>query len=205
MRVRVGGRLSPFFRVLSFLALLLTLSGCLSKKPLSNPGRMGGGYTPRKASSSYVNTDASDLPKRVALESDLLQTYAELIGANQRNLNPALYQTIHEWMGTPYRYGGTGKSGTDCSAFAVMLMQEVYGKDIPRSSRDQAGAVKRKWEKQLREGDLVFFSFGRNIDHVGVYLGNSKFVHVSTKAGVVISNLKDPWYYRYFKRAGSVR
>lgn len=64
--------------------------------------------------------------------------------------------------------------------------------------------IKRKYENQLKEGDLVFFSFGgRQIDHVGVYLHNNKFVHVSTSRGVIISDLKDPWYYRHFTRCGT--
>ncbi|GHE23484.1 hypothetical protein GCM10017764_04520 [Sphingobacterium griseoflavum] len=64
--------------------------------------------------------------------------------------------------------------------------------------------VKRKYEDKLREGDLIFFSFGgKNIDHVGVYLHNNKFVHVSTRKGVIISNMKDSWYYKYFVRCGT--
>ncbi|HIX54669.1 MAG TPA: C40 family peptidase, partial [Candidatus Sphingobacterium stercoripullorum] len=63
-----------------------------------------------------------------------------------------------------------------------------------------------KKERQLSEGDLVFFSFGgRNIDHVGMYLHNGKFVHVSTSKGVIISNLKEQWYHKYFKFGGQIK
>ena len=66
--------------------------------------------------------------------------------------------------------------------------------------------IKRKYEDELNEGDLVFFDFnGQKFSHVGVYLQNNRFVHVSTSKGVIISNLKDPWYYKYFSRAGSVK
>ena len=66
--------------------------------------------------------------------------------------------------------------------------------------------VKRKFEKDLKEGDLVFFDFdGQKFNHVGIYLQNNKFVHASTSKGVIVSDLKDPWYYKYFSRAGSVK
>ena len=81
-----------------------------------------------------------------------------------------------------------------------------YGKQVPRTSAEMGEIVKRKYERQLREGDLVFFSFGpgNRIDHVGVYLANGKFVHVSSRRGVIISRLRDSWYYRHFTRCGSV-
>src|SRR3546814_15891670 len=85
-------------------------------------------------------------------------------------------------------------------------MREVYDKDVPRASKDMAEHIKRKYERQLQEGDLVFFSFGRGkIEHVGNYLHNHKFVHVSTSKGVIISDLRYPWYNKYFTRAGTVR
>src|SRR3546814_13664941 len=85
-------------------------------------------------------------------------------------------------MGIPHRLGGQDKRGIDCSAFANHLILDVYGKNLPRTARDMAEVVKRKYENQLKEGDLVFFNFdGKAFDHVGVYLGNNKFVHVSTR------------------------
>lgn len=109
-------------------------------------------------------------------------------------------------MGVPHRTGGTDRKGMDCSAFVGMVMRDVYGKQVPRASREIAEGIKRKYERQLEEGDLVFFSFGRRtIDHVGIYLQNNKFVHVSTSKGVIISDLHDSWYYQYFTRAGTPR
>lgn len=137
-------------------------------------------------------------------KSNLTAYYADLLGADTKSLNAELYSFIDDWMGSPHRMGGLTRSGIDCSAFVGMVYNEVYRKDLPRTSRDMAERIKRKYDDQLKEGDLVFFSFGgRDIDHVGVYLQNGKFVHVSTKQGVVISNLKDVWYYKYLKRCGT--
>jgi len=136
-------------------------------------------------------------------KADVKQYYADLLGTNPKSLNTSLYEFVDEWMGSPHRLGGQTKSGIDCSGFVGMVYQQVYGKNLPRSSRDMGEVIKRKYDDQLKEGDLVFFSFGgKTIDHVGIYLHNDKFVHVSTKQGVVISNLKDPWYYKYFTRCG---
>lgn len=98
------------------------------------------------------------------------------------------------------------KKGVDCSGFTSLLEQEVYDKTLPRTARLMAESVKRKFENELREGDLIFFDFdGEKFSHVGVYLHNNKFVHASTSRGVIISDMKDPWYYKYFSRAGTVK
>ena len=156
----------------------------------------------RKSSVTSSNKTTIERPTS-GKKADVKQYYADLLGANPKSLNTSLYEFVDEWMGSPHRLGGQTKSGIDCSGFVGMVYQQVYGKNLPRSSRDMGEVIKRKYDDQLKEGDLVFFSFGgKTIDHVGIYLHNDKFVHVSTKQGVVISNLKDPWYYKYFTRCG---
>ncbi|HLT86983.1 MAG TPA: NlpC/P60 family protein [Sphingobacterium sp.] len=154
--------------------------------------------------SKSIPTDASDARDK-SLSGSGIDNYAAILGVSVRDLNnKSLYSFIDKWLGSPHRLGGTKPSGIDCSGFVGILYREVYGRDLPRTSRDMGDQVKRKYERQLREGDLVFFSFGgRNIDHVGVYLHNNKFVHVSTRRGVIISDIKDSWYYKYFVRAGT--
>src|SRR5690606_13643106 len=134
------------------------------------------------------------------------EKYADIIGVDVSDIeNIELYRYIDEWMGIPHRLGGQDRRGIDCSAFANQLVREVYGKQLPRTADDMSKIIKRKYENQLKEWDLVFFKFGgRRFDHVGIYLGNSRFVHVSTSKGVIISNLKDPLYYQYFSRGGSI-
>ena len=140
-------------------------------------------------------------------EEDLLANYAGLLGVLEKDLrNIELYSYIDEWMGAPHRLGGQLKSGIDCSAFINQMYNQVYGKTLPRSSYEMAEVVKRKYENQLVEGDLIFFSFGKGkVDHVGMYLRNNKFVHVSTSKGVMISDLHENWFYKYFVRGGTVK
>ncbi|MGK6351358.1 C40 family peptidase [Parapedobacter sp. DT-150] len=188
---------------LSLCALLL--SGCLTRKNALPPS----GATPARGQKARttIRTDASAAPKDVRpVGRGLLEGYAQVLGVRTDELrSPALYAYIDDWMGIPHRTGGTDRRGVDCSAFVGMVMRDVYGKSAPRASKEMADDIKRKYERQLEEGDLVFFSFGRrDIDHVGIYLHNNKFVHVSTSKGVIISDLHDSWYYKYFTRAGSL-
>lgn len=116
-----------------------------------------------------------------------------------------LYRFITDWTGVRYRFGGLDKNGVDCSGFAFLLEKEIYGVTLPRISRDQANAVRRKDIDNLKEGDLVFFSFGGNdVDHVGVYLNNGFFVHASTTRGVIVDDLTLPAYQKVLVKSGSV-
>ena|SRR5690606_31352238 len=175
-----------FFYSLFFTIIAISGSSCLSR-----PERLSSTGYPKPSRPVYKN---------------VAEKYADLIGVPTYELeNALLYSYIDEWMGSPHQLGGHTKRGIDCSAFANSLVQQVYGKTLPRTANDMAQVIKRKYENQLREGDLVFFTFnGEKFDHVGIYLRNNKFVHVSTSKGVIISDLTDPWYRKYFTRAGSI-
>jgi hypothetical protein len=170
-----------WFLLLSFLAL----SSCKSTKML---------------------TDVSSARNK-ELKGSLKERYALVLGVHERAIkNERLYRLIDDWMGVKHLSGGMDKRGIDCSGFTLMVQKEIFDRQVPRTSRQMAESVKRKYEDELHEGDLVFFDFnGQKFSHVGVYLQNNRFVHVSTSKGVIVSNLKDPWYYKYFSRCGSVR
>ncbi len=123
--------------------------------------------------------------------------------------NLHLYSFVDDWIGTRYRFGGTTKKGTDCSGFVYRLYQDVYNTDVGRqSSADLMNKTKRIKKIDLREGDLVFFNInnrrGGRASHVGVYLKDNKFIHASTRRGVIISDLDEPYYERTYLGAGRV-
>ncbi|RZL39644.1 MAG: hydrolase [Pedobacter sp.] len=117
-----------------------------------------------------------------------------------------LYKFITNWTGVKYRLGGLDKNGIDCSGFALLLTKDIYGQSLPRRSRDQANAVKKKNLNDLKEGDLIFFSFGGGeVDHVGVYLNSDFFVHASTTRGVVVDDLNLPVYQKAIVKTGTLK
>jgi len=119
--------------------------------------------------------------------------------------NKQLYKFITEWSGVRYQLGGLDKRGIDCSGFSYLLERDIYGKQLPRRSRDQADVIKKKDLSQLKEGDLIFFSFGGGeIDHVGVYLNGSSFVHASPSRGIIVDDLSLPAYQRAIVKAGPI-
>lgn len=105
---------------------------------------------------------------------------------------------IDEWYFTRYRMGGTTKKGVDCSSFTMQLFQEVYKISLPRTAKQQFDATVNIKEDEIAEGDLVFFNTRGGVSHVGVYLANGYFVHASSSRGVILSNLKEPYFNKRF-------
>ena len=95
-----------------------------------------------------------------------------------------LVSTAIGFLGVPYRFGGnTAESGFDCSGFVRSVFKDAVGFVLPRSSVEQANATLRIDKDELKAGDLVFFNtMKRAFSHVGVYLGEGKFIH-SPRAG----------------------
>ena len=111
-------------------------------------------------------------------------------------------QNFHaQWQGTPYRLGGMSKQGVDCSGFVYRAYLDIVGEKLPRTviaQRDLGTSVPRE---QLQVGDLVFFKTSYLTRHVGIYMGGQTFLHASTKKGVIISSLKNPYWASKYKIA----
>ncbi len=106
-----------------------------------------------------------------------------------------LVSSIEGRLGTRYRPGGTTPDGFDCSGFVQYLYKDAFRMLLPRTSGELAvlGAMVKK--KQLRPGDLVFFSIdGNRIDHVGIFIGGKSFAHAST-GGVKVNNIDEHYFF----------
>jgi cell wall-associated NlpC family hydrolase len=113
-----------------------------------------------------------------------------------------LLREVERWYGTPYVYGGTSRSGTDCSGFTQSVYRSI-GVEIPRRASRQAAAARHVSRGSLRPGDLVFFNTsGSGISHVGIYLGDGYFAHAATSRGVVRESLSHPYYTTRFVQGG---
>lgn len=119
--------------------------------------------------------------------------------------NHLLYNEASAWLGTPYRSGGSSKSGTDCSGLVSQMYRKVYHIKLPRTSGEQYSYSTKVARRNLREGDLVFFSSnrsGKRVAHSGIYLKNGKFIHASSSRGVIISNLNEQYYRTHWISGG---
>jgi lipoprotein Spr len=134
------------------------------------------------------------------------QYFSQVMGvAVDATSNIKLYKFIYEWIGTPYRFGGNTKKGIDCSAFTKAIYDKVFNTTLLRNSRDIFSMVDPLPKDELREGDLVFFKIrSKSITHIGIYLGDNRFAHASSSRGVVISNLNEPYYSRFFYKGGRI-
>ena len=105
---------------------------------------------------------------------------------------------IQEFIGIPYRRGGAGLKGMDCSGLVKRIYAKLFGINLPHNSSQQSRLpfLKTVSTKDLKTGDLIFFGpQGRRINHVGVYLADGKFMHAGRRSGVTIASLNS----RYWK------
>lgn len=130
--------------------------------------------------------------------------FSQIMGvAISATSNLKLYQFVYDWIGTPYRLGGTNKNGVDCSGFAYQLYDKVFHTVIGNNSRNIFSMVNIVDKEDLQEGDLIFFKIkSSSISHIGVYIGDNKFAHASSSRGVMISNLDESYWKKYYYKGG---
>ena len=111
------------------------------------------------------------------------------------------------FLGVPYRRGGTNaNTGFDCSGFVRSMFEQSVGKVLPRRASEQAAATEKIDKQDLKPGDLVFFNTMRQtFSHVGIYVGDNKFIH-SPKPGqqVRVDDMRQAYWERRFTGARRV-
>jgi len=114
---------------------------------------------------------------------------------------PAYSQSL---IGTPYKFGGTSPdSGFDCSGFVADVFRHTAGITMPRSTNEINHIGRAIRAEELRSGDLVFFNTLKNkFSHVGIYLGDERFIHAPSKGGKVrIENMNDAYWKKNYDGA----
>lgn len=114
-------------------------------------------------------------------------------------------KVVKNFLGAPYRLGGSTLKGIDCSAF-VKKVYEIFDVYLPRTTQEQFSIGKKVQKHQLEEGDLVFFRRRGNNAHVGIYIGDNQFVHASSSSKEIkIDSLEAPYYSQRFLRGVRVK
>jgi len=203
--------------VLAFFAIFLLDSCHSSKKAAKSKSRSvqvadrQSAYTPtakpppitkKRHKARPANPASTD--ESPAKENAVAAKYAPILGVSRKDItNYELYKFIDAWYGVPYKFAGRTKSGVDCSDLASLLFQSIYHITISGAVSDIYKRCNPIKADELQEGDLVFFKINsKSLSHVGVYLQNHKFVHASVHAGVVISDLGEDYYRKYYWGSG---
>lgn len=129
------------------------------------------------------------------------------VGKSVRDSASALVSTAMGFIGVPYRYGGnSAETGLDCSALVRLTYEKTLGKVLPRRAADQAAATQSIDRSELRPGDLVFFNtMRRAFSHVGIYVGDGKFIHAPRSgARVRVENMDGSYWTARFNGARRV-
>ncbi len=158
-------------RKLSIITFIFLLTGC--------------GVVPRDGVPHSQTAGSDDLPTAASVSS-----FDRVVSQ--------LHSAHREWEGTPYRLGGTGINGIDCSAFTQVVYRDFFGEDLPRNTRNQLQEGSGVRRESIRPGDLIFFRTSRNVLHVGIAMEDGDFLHASVSSGVMISNISESyWAGRY--------
>nr|WP_278991797.1 bifunctional murein DD-endopeptidase/murein LD-carboxypeptidase [Plesiomonas shigelloides] len=170
-------------RTLPMATLMLLLSACTTT-------------TAHKGTDKNAGTQLSQVQQASQAE------FEELV--RNANVKTKILDQYSEWRGVRYRLGGNSKKGIDCSAFVQRTFLEQFGIELPRSTSGQQTTGTAINKKQLEPGDLVLFRAGSTGRHVGIYIGNNKFVHASTSSGVMISSMNDSYWKNRYRQARRV-
>jgi cell wall-associated NlpC family hydrolase len=128
------------------------------------------------------------------------------VGQNVTTQASDLVVNAMGYLGVPYRRGGTGIQGFDCSGFVQAMYENTLGLVLPHNAKAQAAVTEKIDKSELKPGDLVFFNtLRRAFSHVGIYIGDGKFIHSPRSGGEVrIEDMRDSYWVKRFNGARRV-
>jgi peptidoglycan DL-endopeptidase CwlO len=181
-------------------AFALLLAGSFANANAATTSRAK--YTPTTANETVTSPDVAQWTSHLIVVSKSehdaqFRTFAGGVLARTSKLATQLTRSALRFLGVPYVFGGTSRSGFDCSGY-VQHVFAMMGISLPRTA-DAQYDVGHRIIGSMRPGDLVFFqTYAPGVSHVGIYLGHDKFVHASSSQGVTVSSLHDSyWAARY--------
>jgi cell wall-associated NlpC family hydrolase len=149
--------------------------------------------------SVIVQYDSISPNKSISQKEDA--SISAIIGDYISSTTSNILSSAKEFIGTPYKFGGSNRSGIDCSGFIQAIFQP-NGISLPRMSREQASKGIKVEKENIKKGDLLFFNTRGGISHVGVVSeitdGVIRFIHASSSKGVIESSLKETYWASRF-------
>ncbi len=195
------------------LVAVVLFSGCLSSSPRYRTAKGRDDTTTSDDSYRFAAKVRAEETREDDKKVDLttIEARIDVDSSGSGNLTPSslhrdkVLLDVISFLGTPYSYGGTSKSGIDCSGFTSLVYGNALNKQLPRSTRDQYKVGLDVAKPELQFGDLVFFNTtGRTPSHVGIYIEDDLFAHASVSYGVTISSLESSYYKKRFVGARRV-
>jgi len=159
------------------------------------------GAAPSDNIDSYLH-DKGLLAQLAEMRSSVADQAQQVVGRTSD-----LVVTAMGFLGVPYRRGGnSAETGFDCSGFVRAMYQQTVGLLLPRRADQQAAFAEKIDKKDLQPGDLVFFNtMRRAFSHVGIYVGDGKFIHSPrTGSEVRVEDMHDSYWQRRFDGARRV-
>ena len=150
-----------------------------------------------KPIAKYEPIITPDEYKKLILPDDKEEQTASVNTSEQPIKKQAFTEFYNEWKDVKYKMGGISKTGIDCSAFTQKIYKDKFGIELSRTTRTQVNEGIEVARSDLQPGDLVFFKTSKTDRHVGVYVGNGKFLHSSIR-GVQYTSLDKPFYKKNY-------
>ena len=150
-------------------------------------------------------TACSSVPRHTPTDTLLKTSEVRVDLGDTQKVKQILNQQYKDWHGVQHRMGGTSRNGIDCSGLVYLTYKTKLGINMPRSTSSQSKTGYAVNQDELRAGDLVFFKTGLFTRHVGMYIDTGRFLHVSTRRGVMISNLDEPYWSRAYWKARRIQ
>lgn len=165
------------------LCLLLLLSGCA----IQNSRAVLPSHRKEKKSKGATEQ-----------KSDLKKSGTKSVTENSAKSKikvSSLKKVADSYLGIRYKYGGTTRKGIDCSGLIWRVFQDAGQRNFERTSSSELYKMGRSVSRSnLKHGDLCFFGPGRKVNHVGIYMGNNRFIHASSSKGVTYSSLDNVYW-----------
>lgn len=185
--------------VILFIALIQFLSGC-SQGYRSNADEIQ--QAQQRQAQNQAKQSNQKQTHSASTSNNTSQKINNNVVANKNPTRNLMTRIAKSTIGRPYKWGGaTPQQGFDCSGLMTYVHKNALGIKIPRTAAQQRDSSRTISYAQLKPGDMLFFKTGTNSNHVGVYVGNRKFVHAASGSKHVKTASMDSsyWHKRFVK------